>query len=405
MKHNIILLKRVYRRCINFTYIILGFLINIIIRIVRPIIHIRFSVLQSSRIGAVAMLLETYLCERDYNNYNRSLDIYFLEDKICNTELVNMYSTIIYLSPFAKIGRGIEVANQLFPNSYQYEIRIDILKNLPLFSHTKPHLVFDSEQIKLGKSLLTDVGLPEGAKYVCFSARDDAYLNSTQPERDWLYHDYRDSDIQNYLTAIEKLVSLDYYAIRVGSIVKNRLETKNDKIIDYATSQLKSEFLDIFILANCEFFIGDTSGIRWIPMIFHKPCIALNLISQGDAVGLTRPEDLILFKKIWSIKKKGYLNLKEIINIGIDYSRTDYYEKNGLELIENTPEEIKGVVLEMASHIHGNIEYSAEDEYLQDKFKAQLLAGSDSDYVGRLGRDYLSQNKDWYLDQDSHECV
>ncbi len=141
-----------------------------------------------------------------------------------------MYSKFVYISPFTKIlGIPLKV-NRFFPDSYQYEIRRDLLKNLPLFSHIKPHLLFDEKQERLGNSLLKEIGLPENSKYVFFS-RDKSYLNEIQHDRDWSYHDYRNADIQNYLPAIEALVKQGYYAVRVGSIVENSLETNSDAFV------------------------------------------------------------------------------------------------------------------------------------------------------------------------------
>jgi putative glycosyltransferase (TIGR04372 family) len=155
--------------------------------------------------------------------------------------------------------------------------------------------------------------------------------------------------------------------------------------------------MDLYLLAHCEFFIGDTSGIKIIPQIFKKPCVVLNLVGCGDAVGFTQTKDIMLFKKIWSLEEKRYLNLGEINNIGDNYSRTDYYLNNELELLQNTPEEIKAVVLEMASKIRGDCDFNKEDEKLQERFKVQLLDGYNTDHVGRLGCDFLKQNKDWFL--------
>ena len=74
---------------------------------------------------------------------------------------------------------------------------------------------------------------------------------------------------------------------------------------------------------------------------------------------------------------------------------------SAIKLFENTPDEIKSVVLEMVLRIRGDMNYSAEDDELQEIFKSQLLAGTDMDFWGRLGKDYLRQNKDWFLEMHS----
>ena len=81
-----------YNKILKICYNLLGIILNIIIRIIRPIIHIRLGAIMSSRIGETAPFIETYLCEQENNNTRKSVDIFFLEDKICNAELIKMYS-------------------------------------------------------------------------------------------------------------------------------------------------------------------------------------------------------------------------------------------------------------------------------------------------------------------------
>ena len=77
----------------------------------------------SSRIGETASFFETYLSETDFNKKDRYFDIFFLEDKLCNDVLIQMYSKLIYVSPLAKIlGITLKV-NQSFADSYKYEIK------------------------------------------------------------------------------------------------------------------------------------------------------------------------------------------------------------------------------------------------------------------------------------------
>jgi putative glycosyltransferase (TIGR04372 family) len=381
--------------------LIIGVLINVLIRLCRPIIHIRFGYIMSSRIGEIAPFIESYLNEKDVDKKSSYFDIFCVEEILSNKVLIEMYSKWIRISKFSMICRMTLRVNRLFYDSQQYEIHNSFQSNPIIFSKAKQHLYFNSEQEVLGKSLLQKLGLPRDCKYVCFFARDEAFLNEILPDNDWTYHDYRNADIKNYLPAIEELIEMGYYAIRVGSIVKNGLGINNKHIIDYSLSEFRSEFMDLYLLANCDFYIGDTSGLIFIPQLFNKPCIALNLVGCGDARGFMQSKDLILFKKMWSVKGEKYISLNENNAISNNYSRSEYYEHNDIKLFENTPDEIKDIVLEMESRIKGDMKYSAEDDELQEVFKSQLLAGTDMDFWGRLGKDALRQNKDWFLEMHS----
>ena len=42
-------------------------------------------------------------------------------------------------------------------------------------------------------------------------------------------------------------------------------------VIDYAFSPIKSDFLDIFLLSNCEFCLTTDLGLDSIPLIARRP--------------------------------------------------------------------------------------------------------------------------------------
>ena len=88
--------------------------------------------------------------------------------------------------------------------------------------------------------------------------RDGAYQlqKFKARERDWSYHDFRHTDINNFLLAAEELTKKGYYVFRMGVVVEKKFQTKNPKIIDYANSTLRSDFMDVYLGAKCSFCIS-----------------------------------------------------------------------------------------------------------------------------------------------------
>jgi putative glycosyltransferase (TIGR04372 family) len=76
---------------------------------------------------------------------------------------------------------------------------------------------------------------------------------------------------------------------------------------------------------------------------------------------------------------------------GIDTN--NIFEKLNLRLIENTPEEISAVTVEMDERLSGNWKETVKDKKLQQKFwdlfEHYTLKSPDL----RIGADYLRQNK------------
>ena len=90
------------------------------------------------------------------------------------------------------------------------------------------------------------------------------------------------------------------------------------------------------------------------------------------------------------------MKIKEIISSGVGrFDRKDQYEKKGIELIDNTSEEILQITQEMESRLDGTWKKDEEDEILQKKFW-QHFKSSDLHGVirSRIGAHFLRANKD-----------
>ena len=92
------------------------------------------------------------------------------------------------------------------------------------------------------------------------------------------------------------------------------------------------------------------------------------------------------------------MHVSEILKSGAGrFNFHEDYKKNGIELINNTPEEITEVVDEMEKRIIGTWEDSEEDNELQKRFWSHFKS---SDYFGivkgKIGRQFLKDNRDLF---------
>ena len=183
--------------------------------------------------------------------------------------------------------------------------------------------------------------------------------------------------------------------IRVGSIVGDLMKTDNPKIIEYAHNGYRTELLDIFLPANCYFFVGCGSGPDFIPIAFKRPEVFVN-ISQLEGITSWSSNCLIIFKKPWIKQGKRFMALREVMELGIGrINRTYELENMGIELVENSPEEILDVVIEMDERLKGTWENSEEDEELQRRFWNIFKVNDLSKVIrARIGTKFLRQNKE-----------
>jgi putative glycosyltransferase (TIGR04372 family) len=248
------------------------------------------------------------------------------------------------------------------------------------------------------------MGMASNSKFICLNVRDDAYLASHLPSRDWSYHNYRNSDISNYALAAHELAQRGFYVVRMGSKVRYPLPVQHARVIDYATNGMRSDFMDMYLGAKCIFAISTGSGWDSIPYIFRRPICYVNW--QPISYSPTYVENALhIYKHHWSAELNRELTFSEILDAGVGSAllASDYSSK-GISLIENTPDEIRDVALEMADRISGAWVVTEGDTALQSRFWRLFPASAvDSDrgrplhgrIVSRCGAVFLRKNQVW----------
>ena len=263
-----------------------------------------------------------------------------------------------------------------------------------------PHLQFTIEEETRGVAALSAMGMPVGARFVCLNVRDSAYLSGSE----WAYHNYRDSNIQNYVVAAEALAERGYFVIRMGAKVHTALNSSHPKVIDYATNGMRSDFMDIYLGVKCEFCISTGSGWDAVPENCRRPVAFVNFLPIAG-IHTYRSELLSITKRhVWQETKKT-LSLKEIFSSGVGFcGEASQYEAKGVLLIENTPEEIRDLAIEMADRLETTWQSLPGDEALQRQFWKLFQKDFVDAYAGnplhgeirsRFGAAFLRNNQDW----------
>lgn len=382
-------------------------------RLLRPFIVIRFGGLFSGRFGHFAGNLEVYLCEREAGLHGRRVvDLFYYVQPVCNRQLKTMWDRTLPISRVAKWGARL---NGWFPGGAPHVVpwpahgAYDVLG---LLASTAPHLSFTAEEEERGSAALQRLGVPEGVPFIGLHARDPAYRNLTLSSDHPGKHlrDCRDTEIETCLPAAEALARRGYAVLRMGAAVEQALQTTSPRIIDYATTA-RSHFLDVFLCARCRFFLGDEAGIAVAVSVFRKPVARVNLITLG-AVTTYNPHDLLIFKKLWLRHEHRLLTVREIFRTGfaerVGNFRIDAYEQLGIEIIDNTPDEITAVAVEMDERLKGRWHSTEEDEELQRRFwtiyqdalncwPGELVPLKDRVLRSRIGAEFLRQHQAWLL--------
>jgi len=391
----------------NLSLSILAIPAVVVLHIIRPWLLVRLNCMPSSRIGHFAANIELYLCERDADinvPKQRYLDLFYMGYRpVCNQQLAIMWKRILRVWP-SWILTPISRANRLILGREHHYVGNHDRDVYNLYDRFPPHLEFTPKETARGEAGLRAIGIPSGIPFVCLIVRDRTYLDAHLPGTDWSYLNFRDSDIENYMLAAEELVARGYYVIRMGVNVEKAMNTVEPRIIDYATNGMRSDFMDIFLGARCEFCISVSCGFDAVPIIFRRPIVYVNMVPLG-LLPTYSTRFLGITKHHWSAKKNRDLTLREIFDYGIDfYMDTSDYESKSIKLIENTPEEIRDVVIEMAERLSGKWQPQEDDEALQRCFWEIFSTGTVNNDRRRplhgqfrscFGARFLRDNRDW----------
>ena len=382
----------------------LAFLPLLLVRILRPLVVVRFGALPGGKMSRYIGGTEIFLSELDAGMHKgRFLDVFYHDMPICNYNLKAMWDRTLRVWQWA---RPIDLVNRALPGGnvhrmpwraeYEFDVHL-------VLDRTESHLNFTQNEKAEAQRSIESMGLPVDAPYICFHARDGEYQLAV--DRDAVAEVERslpnNSDIQTYLPAAEHMTKHGLYALRVGAIVKEPIKTANPMIIDYAT-KARSELLDLYLAANCEFFVASSDGITLIPVAFRRPVVHVNvveIINEFYQFGVTwSRHDLWIPKILWLRSEGRPVTFREMIRWKEEIKYGAWIRSaRGIELVDNTADEIKAVTIEMHERLQGTWEPDPEDEELQRRFWS--IYDPTGDYRvprARIGADFLRTNLDLF---------
>ncbi len=235
-----------------------------------------------------------------------------------------------------------------------------------------------------GWVLLRELGIPRDAWFVCVHAREDGYA----PNGD---QSYRNSDIRDYFPAIRSIIDRGGWVIRVGDPTMKPIP-EMERVIDYVHLPIKSDWMDIFLVASCRFFLGCESGLAGVANVFGRPSVTVNNAPLSCVLSVCQ-DDISVPKLVWSTKEERYLSFKEIFSSSVaNYRYGEAYDRAALRVVDNMPDDIQGAVIEMLDRIEGKLVYTEDDKELQRRFKL-LMNKTHYSYgsLSHIGRDFMQK--------------
>ena len=241
-------------------------------------------------------------------------------------------------------------------------------QNLEGLSETPQFL--KSENVR-AKKWLESKGWREGEPIVCLMVRDDKYLMDWFSKRGrkfrdptfFGYHNYRDTSITEYSLAAEWLAGEGCWVLRMGKNMRERLPSKRERVIDYAFDANRSDFLDIWLAANCTFAITTGNGMDELPRYWRRPLLAVNYLPMAWMP--TWCETLLAPKPLfWTSGER--LSLSE--QAEALFFRSEDYVDAGIHVKSLNDEQVLQIVQEMWLRVQGMWHSDGDEFQTNDAF-------------------------------------
>ncbi len=344
---------RTVRRIGRALLIVCGFPVSVLLRFLNLFIPIKLAPIRSNVLGHFVIHTEYHLRRIQLKPSPNRL-ICFFNNGISNTQWEKMVRRRYFVNWFFQY---VWIANRLIPGFKRYEFELvdgegDIRDQYGIVSRTQPQLTFDYQENIRGKSYLVDKGISDREKFICLIVRDSGYKESLNEGIDRTYHSYRNSVLDSYKEAVIALSDRGYWIFRMGKGVKENFDISYPRVIDYATSDDRSDFLDIWLTANCYFCVTTGTGLDEVAGFWGIPSVFVNLLPLNH-IPLYKNSITVPKKLIWEENGK-LLSLEEYMRHG--YTSTDEYRDQGIRITDLNSHEICEVIGEMELTLRGEYE-------------------------------------------------
>ncbi len=285
-------------------------------------------------------------------------------------------------------------------NLLEYGPAIDeIVNRYEFISQGEPLLTLDQGHQDQGRRAMQELGVPGNAWWVALHAREGVNRS--------LGGSPRNVAPLTVLAAAQGIIDRGGYVVRSGDSSMKPLPSMAG-LVDYAHSQAKSEWMDIFVIAHSRFLLQSNSGPGGVAWVFGVPTAGVNYVPLSQ--GLLGQRDMRISKLIVGGSPPEVFSFDHVL--GSDVLRDAHtgagFLQAGVEWRDNSAEEIRELAIEMLDRLDGVAKYEPLDDQLQDRFQEMVASNLTPETWGtmsRVGRHFLRTHVDLFKDRDGLESI
>jgi putative glycosyltransferase (TIGR04372 family) len=267
--------------------------------------------------------------------------------------------------------------------------------------HCESHLSFTNRESQRAQKELAQMGIDSNKPFVCLVVRDGGHYASTG-ESESIGYDLLNTDISTFELAAQGLAERGYQVVRMGAGSEKPMTLKHANVFDYAKSQNRSAFLDIYLAGKCSFAISTQTGPDCVSLVFRRPVCYIDIArySQfflGTNIAYWNPTTLM--------KNGSRMTLQQVMDSGVALLKDpDDFEKLGIISVRSTPEVIRQLAVEFAELYEAGFIQSEDDEKTANQANEIIGRGMGEfgqnkfgNITAHLNPAFLRQQGDWFL--------
>ena len=324
-----------------------SFLVLLVLKLVQPIVRFQLCVAGFHRYGHLALEPEIFLAEQEIMkatnaSHERVISIWSLGPvaKQSNRFLAKKWKDELLVLPSWFVD-SLHRAGLVFPFLKLEEPKLSITGSLNGLDKTDSHMSLSEEEIEEGRRQLVEIGINPDKPYVCLIVRDSGHYKSKGVIESAGY-ELLNFDINCFTGVAEELVGNGFQVIRMGSGTESPFSSKPAGVVDYAVSKIRSEFLDVYLAATCEFAVSTQTGPDAVCMLFRRPVLYVDVTRYCQFFFGSK---LATWSPVRLLKNGSILNLSEVVNSEIAWFKDpNMFSKNRITQQKSSNDELREFV-------------------------------------------------------------
>lgn len=362
--------------------------VNVLGQILRMLNYRPAIIWLPERIGHLVAEIDMVLKEQAISDSQATLLIVYSRKRLANESVMDCWKHIVRTWCWARLYEFIRRhRNQL--SQWEVISLEDGRYGRACSQYTgKPFLRLSKEEHAKGQAILREMGVPDGKWYACFHNREGGFLP------DLAYHAYRDAPIEALQDSFKWVVEKGGIVFRMGDPSMRALPPM-EGVIDYAHSDFRTPFMDMFLCATNRFFIGCSSGLFCLAGGFGRPVGCVNMTPMGSVPFY--PGDSFIPKLVREKETGRFLSFTEVLSGRPgNFWRQEEFDDHGLETVPNDAEDI----LQLTRQVYqagSDTENAVLPSPLQQEFR-KLLRKEHTGYTTRavIGAAFVKKYADLF---------